>query len=68
MTHTESQAMRDGRAIAVANMLRSGWTGRAVSAALKVIDAGGGVILAMEAMRAAQREDSRALDEVNADA
>ena len=50
---------RDRRAIAVAELLRSGWTGTEVSAGLKVIDAGGGVALAMEAMGAA-REARRA--------
>jgi hypothetical protein len=44
---------RDRRAQLVAGLLREGWTGTQVSAGLKVIDAGGGVALAIEAMRAA---------------
>jgi len=53
-TNTD-KATRDGRALAVAELLRSGWSGHAVSVGLKVTDAGGGVVLAIEAMRAADR-------------
>ena len=56
-SQSSEQAMRDGRMIAVAGMLRSGWSGRAVSEGLKVIDSGGGVMLAMSAMRSAQRSE-----------
>lgn len=48
------RSARDGRALVIANLLRSGWTGQEVSVGLKIIDAGGGVELAMAAMRGAQ--------------
>ena len=44
-----------GRAIAVAQLLRMGWTGAQVSAMLKVTDAGGSV---PEAMAAAEKAKS----------
>lgn len=42
---------RDSRAYIVASLLRHGWSGQAVSRALKVIDAGGSVEQAMAALR-----------------
>jgi hypothetical protein len=48
---SNSRRARDWRALAVAELLRSGWTAREVSAGLKIIDAGGGVMLAMSVMR-----------------
>ncbi len=45
----------EGRAIAVANLLRLGWTGDEVSAGLEVTDAGGSTVEAMQAMEAARR-------------
>jgi hypothetical protein len=59
MTPSEQDAShraRDGRALAAAELLRAGWTGHEVSVGLKIIDAGGGVELAMSAMHQA-RED-----------
>jgi len=56
LDQSEARRARDGRALMVADLLRSGWTGQEVSVGLKVIDAGGGVALAMSAMREAQRE------------
>ncbi len=50
------RSARDRRALAVAEMLRSGWTAHEVSVGVKIIDAGGGVELAMSAMREAQQE------------
>lgn len=52
----ECKRARDARAIAVAHLLRSGWTAQEVSAGLKVIDAGGDVALAMDAMNRARDE------------
>jgi hypothetical protein len=63
---SDSRKARDGRALAVAEMLRSGWTAQAVNAGLKVIDAGGGVVLAMEAMRTAQGQRAGAHESIRA--
>jgi hypothetical protein len=51
----EQRKARDQRALAVAGLLRSGWSAREISAGLKVIDAGGGVLLAIDAMYAERR-------------
>lgn len=50
----------EGRAIAVAELLRMGWTAGEVSAGLKVTDAGGSVLEAMQAMEAARRSPAPA--------
>lgn len=46
----------EGRAIAVADLLRQGWTAGAVSAMLEVTDRGGSAQEAYEAARRAQAE------------
>lgn len=43
----------EGRAIAVAELLRAGWTGKQVSEGLKVTDSGGSPQEALEAMKRA---------------
>jgi hypothetical protein len=48
----------EGRAIAVAELLRAGWTGAEVSAGLKVADTGGTPQEAMQAMEDARRAAS----------
>jgi hypothetical protein len=50
----------EGRAIAVAQLLRQGWTGSEVSAGLKVTDAGGTPQEAIQAMEAARRNHNSA--------
>lgn len=50
---------RKGRAIAVAELLRAGWTGRQVSEGLKVTDRGGSPQEALEAMKRAAPKVTR---------
>ena len=56
---TSEREARDRRALAVAELLRSGWTAKEVGAGMRVIDAGGGVELAMQTMRAAREGRAR---------
>ena len=49
----------EGRALAVAQLLRQGYTGAQVSAMLKVTDRGGSVAEAMEALRSAPTPPER---------